>query len=268
MSRQLAVFESDRRAVSETLGYILVFSIIVTTITTATVFGFGGLENRQAAEQVTNVERAFDVMADNFRDISRDEDPSRATEMRLADGTLSVGDSVTITVGQWDNGEFVEGEQENVTFQPLVFQSDGGEVAYESGVVFRGSGSESIARSPLPFVVGEETALVPVTATSVGSSTTAVGGDQTARVVGERRPNSRTLANRTVEADGETLAVRIESPRANGWDRQLESEGYQNVSYNESTSTVTADLAVEANGEIRRPETVRLPVTNIRIRFD
>jgi len=262
--------ETDRRAVSETLGYILVFSIIVTTITTATVFGFGGLEDRQAAEQVTNVERAFDVMADNFRDISRYEDPSRATEMRLADGTLSVGDPVTVTVaaGEQNGEEFVEREQQNVTFRPLVFQSDGGSVAYESGVVFRSSGSDSIARSSLPFVVGEETALVPVTATSLGSSTSAVGGDRTALVVGERRPTARTLENRTLDANGETLVVRIDSPRADGWDRQLRAEGYQNVSYNESADHVTAELAVEKNGEIRRPETVRLPVTNINIEFN
>ncbi len=256
MSRRRA-FDSDNRAVSETLGYILVFSIIVTTIATATVFGFGGLENRQAAEQVTNVERAFDVMADNFRDISRYEDPSRATEIRLADGTIGMGDPVTITVGQWDGDEFVDGEQQNISFQPLVFQSDGGDVIYESGVVFRGSGSDSIARSPLPFVVGEETALVPVTATSLGSSPTAVGGDRTALVVGERRPTTRTLANRTVEADGETLAVQIDSPRADGWERQFEAEGYEIL---ESTDeSVTARLEVE---------TVRLPVTNINIRFD
>lgn len=250
----------DRRAVSETLGYILVFSIIITTITTATVFGFGGLEDRQAAEQVTNVERAFDVLADNFQDISRDEDPSRATEIRLAGGTVGAGDPVTITVGQWNDAEqeFIDGEQRNVTFRPLVFQSDGGEVAYESGVVFRGSGSGSIARSSLPFVVGEETALVPVTATSLGSSTTAVGGDRTALIVGERRPTTRTLANRTIEAEnGETLAVQIDSPRADGWERQLRAEGYE---ITESTDqSVTAELDVE---------TVRLPVTNINIRFN
>ena len=180
-------FGVDTRGVSETLGYILVFSIIVTTIATATVLGFGGLENRQAAEQVTNVERAFDVMADNFRDISRYEEPSRATEIRLADGTLGVSDPVTITVGQWDGDEFVEDETQNVSFRPLEFQSDGGDVIYESGVVFRSSRSGSIARSPLPFVVSNDTALVPVTATSIGASTTAVGGDRTVLVAGERR---------------------------------------------------------------------------------
>jgi len=254
-------FGSDSRAVSETLGYILVFSIIVTTIATATVFGFTGLEDRQAAEQVTNVERAFDVLADNFADISRYEDPSRATEIRLADGTLSVGEPVTITVGQWDTGseQFVDGNTQNVTFRPLVFEGDGGEVVYESGVVFRASRSGSIARSPLPFVVGTETAVVPVTATSTSSSTTGVGGDQTVQVVGERRATTR-LDNQTVDADGETLAVQVDSPRADGWTRQFRQEEYPIL--DESDGTVTAELGVSDDGR------VRLPVTNINIRFD
>ncbi len=250
--------DGDRRAVSETLGYILVFSIVVMTITTATVFGFGGLENRQAAEQVTNVERAFDVMADNFQDIRRYEDHSRATEIRLAGGTIGAGDPVTITVGQWnETSQQLDGETRDVTFRPLVFRSDGGEVAYESGVVFRGSGSDSAARSSLPFVVSEDTALVPVTATSIRSSTTAVGGDRTALIVGER-PSRTRLANQTIrDENGETLAVQIDSPRAAGWERQLDAEGYEIL--NSTDQSVTAELDVEK---------VRLPVTNINIRFN
>ncbi len=266
MTTNRPVFDTDRRAVSETLGYILVFSIIVTTIATATVFGFSGLEDRQAAEQLTNVERAFDVLADNFGDISQYEDSSRATEVRLAGGTIGVGDPVEITVGQWDDGEFVDDNTQNATVQPLVFQSDGGEVVYESGVVFRGSESDSIARSPLPFVVGEETALVPVIATSSGSSASAVGGDRTTQIVGERRPTTRTLANRTIDAEENTLAVRIDSPRTDGWARQLRSEEYRML--NESEQSVTAELAIETAGETKRPQTVRLPVTNIDIQFD
>lgn len=264
---------SDTRAVSETLGYILVFSVIVMTISMATVFGIGGLEDRQATEQVTNVERAFDVLADNFADISRHEDPSRATEVRLAGGTIRIGDPVDISVGQWNstNETFVDGDKRSVTVQPLEFESDGGEVIYESGVVFRADRFGSVARSPLPFVVGNDTAVVPVVATSGSSSGTAVDGDRTAQVVGERRPTSRTLANQTVSVDDaerdRLLAIQIDSQRAGGWAQQLEDDGYQNVSYNVSAQQVTAELAVEVDGEIRRPETVRMPVTNIQIRF-
>lgn len=262
---------ADDRGVSETLGYILVFSLVITTITTATVFGFGGLEDRQAAEEVRNVERAFDVLADNFGDIGRYEDPSRATEIRLASGTIAVGDPVTITIGQnstTPGEDFVVDPNNvtNVTFQPLVFRSDGGSVVYEGGVVFRADGDRTITRSSLPFVVGEKSALVPTVATKQGGSTTGVGGERTVLVVGELRPNTRTLHNRTVE--GDDLRVRIESPRADGWDRRLREAGYQNVSYDAANDTVTADLAVDRDGTIHHPEQARLPVTNIAVRFD
>ena len=256
-NRWLARLGTDRRGVSETLGYILVFSIIITTITTASVFGFTGLEDRQEAEAVTNVERAFDVLSDNFGDISRYEDPSRATEIRLAGGTVGVGDPVTITLGQWDaeNGSFVTTDQTNTTFRPLEFQSDGGDVIYEGGVVFRADDSRSIARSSTPIVEGEETAVISPVHTTLGSGPTAVGGERTILVVGEHRSNTVPLANRTVE--GDDLRLRIESPRADGWARQFEHEGYESAI--PSTDVVVVALPVGR---------ARLSITRIAVQFD
>ena len=261
----------DDRGVSETLGYILVFSVVITTITTASVFGFSGLEDRQAAEQVRNVERAFDVLADNFGDIARYEDPSRATEIRLAHGTVAFGEPVTITVGQNSTtpGEaFVDDPTNvtNVTLEPLVYRSDRSSVVYEGGVVFRVDDGASIARSSLPFVVGEESALVPTVDTTQDGETSGVGGERTVLVVGEYRPNGQPLANRTVE--GDDLQLRIESPRADGWSRLLREQGYENVSYDPATETVIADLAVDRDGTVSHPQRARLPTTNIGVRFE
>lgn len=263
--RQHGEIRSDRRAVSETLGYILVFGIMISTITAATVLGFGGLEDRQAVEKVTNVERAFDVLADNFGDVSRYEEPSRATEIRLAGGTVRLADPVTVTVGQWDSGSFVTNETTSVSFRPLIYGTDSGEVIYEAGVVFRGDGTRSIARSPTPFVVDNETAVIPIVATQPGSETIAAGGERTVLIVGERQPNRKPLHNRTVDDEGNELRLRIESPRAKAWERQLRNEQFENVSYHESTDTVEADVAVERSGTVRRPNRVILPVTHIEI---
>lgn len=255
----LARLAADHRGVSETLGYVLVFSIVIMTITTASVFGFTGLEDRQQAEQVTNVERAFDVLADNFADIGRYEDPSRATEIRLAGGTVSVGDPVTVTVGQWNSStdSFVTANQTNTTFRPLEFQSDGGDVIYEGGVVFRADDSRSIARSSTPIVESEETAVISPVHTTLGSGPTAVGGERTILVVGEHRSNTVPLANRTVDGENEDFRLRIESPRADGWARQFEREGYE--SSTPSTDVVVVDLPVDR---------VRLSITRISVRFD
>ena len=248
----------DRRAVSETLGYILVFSIIVTTISTVSVVGFTGLEDRQAAEEVTNVERALDVLRDNFADLQRYEDPRRATEVRLASGTLGTGESVRITLGQWDGGGFVSDRQTNVSFEPLVYRNDRSRVVYEAGVVFRGDRGRTIARSSTPFVDGGERAVIPVVATHPGGETTAVGGERTVLVVGERAPRGikTSVFNSTVA--GEDLRLRIDSPRADGWARQLDAEGF-NVNETLSDDTrVVADLAAER---------ASLPESHVDVRF-
>jgi len=244
-------FEVDRRAVSETLGYILVFSIIVTTISTVSVVGFTGLEDRQAAEEITNVERALDVLRDNFADLQRYEDPSRATEVRLASGTLGTGESVRITVGQWDGGGFVTDRQTNVSFEPLVYRSDRSRVVYEAGVVFRSDDGRTIARSSTPFVDGDERAVMPVVATHPGGETTAVGGERTVLVVGQRAPRGikKSVFNSTVA--GDDLRLRINSSRADGWARQLRTEGY---SVNETLTTETKVIADLDAGRASLPE--------------
>ena len=248
----------DRRAVSETLGYILVFSIIVTTISTVSVVGFTGLEDRQAAEEITNVERALDVLRDNFADLQRYEDPRRATEVRLASGTLGTGESVRITLGQWDGGGFVSDRQTNVSFEPLVYRNDRSRVVYEAGVVFRSDRGRTIARSSTPFVDGGERAVIPVVATHPGGETTAVGGERTVLVVGERAPRGikTSVFNSTVA--GEDLRLRIDSPRADGWARQLDAEGF-NVNETLSDDTrVVADLAADR---------ASLPESHVDVRF-
>ena len=260
MSRRARRIETNRRAVSETLGYILVFSLVISTIGTVMIFGFSGLEDRQSVEQVNNVERAFDVLADNFDDMRRYEDPSRATEVRLAGGTLSLGEEVNITVGQGSNGE-INGNQTSVDLDPLVYESDGGIVVYEAGVVFRVDDGQSLPRSETPIVVGEEVSIVAPILTDSGGGPTAISSEQTILI-----ETSRIAAQQSeISANGNDLLLQVESPRADGWERQLNSEGLKNVS--REGNRVTAQLAVNENGKEKSPERAVLADTDVVVVF-
>jgi len=263
MSRRRRRIETDRRAVSETLGYILVFSLVISTIGTVMIFGFSGLEDRQSVEQVNNVERAFDVLADNFDDMRRYEDPSRATEVRLAGGTLSLGQPVTIAVGQGSNGSLDPNEQTNVTtLRPLVYESDAGSVVYEAGMVFRSDDEQSLPRTSTSFVVTDGAATVPAIVTTDGGDTAGISSDRTVLVSADRNPRTRTTAERTIDADGGELWVEIESPRADGWARQLRADGFDNVIHD--GDRVAARLESE-DGET--PDRVTLAVTPVSVQF-
>ena len=263
MSRRARRIETNRRAVSETLGYILVFSLVISTIGTVMIFGFSGLEDRQSVEQVNNVERAFDVLADNFDDMRRYEDPSRATEIRLAGGTLSLGEKVNITVGQGSNG-VIDGNQTRVRLEPLIYESDGGIVVYEAGMVFRSDSERSLSRTETPIVLGESAAVVPITKTEPDGETTGITSEQTILVEGTRT-EPESIDSRTIEADGEELWIEIDSPRADAWERQLTNDGFEEVS--RDGDQVTARLAGEHNGHQRAPTKVTLRETPIGIEF-
>ncbi len=206
----------DERAVSDVVGYVLVFTLVTATI--GTVFGIGmvGLENRQDAERVANVERAFDVLDDNLRDIQRYEDPSRATEIRLSGGTLSLSETTTVTLEYTNaSGDF---EYERVNVSTIAYTDDDTTVVYEGGAQIRADGSESTMRSPPRFVADDGRTVLPIVRPLAAGDSTSTGGDGTVQITTERG-GSRTLQYPDgVAPDPTEIRIRIESPYADAWE--------------------------------------------------
>ena len=88
----------DHRGASETIGFVLVFSLIVLTVGVVLTVGYTGLQDARDAERVNNAERAFDVLADNIEDITDRGAPSRGTEIRLAEAAIGPGAPTHINI--------------------------------------------------------------------------------------------------------------------------------------------------------------------------
>ncbi|MDZ7702032.1 MAG: hypothetical protein U5J98_08165 [Halobacteriales archaeon] len=92
------------RAQTETLGFVLVFALITASIGLVYATGFTGLDNAREFEQTNNAERAFEVFADNIEDIVEWNAPSRSTEIRLADATLTIAEPIEIHLNESGSG--------------------------------------------------------------------------------------------------------------------------------------------------------------------
>jgi hypothetical protein len=218
----------DERAVSDVVGYVLVFALVTATI--GTVFGVGivGLEDRRDAERVANVERAFDVLDDNIRDIERYEDPSRATEVRLSGGTLSLSETTTVTLEYTNaSGDF---EYERVNVSTIAYDDDDAAVVYEAGARIRADGSASTMRSQPRFVAEDGRTVLPVVRPLPIGGSTSVGGDGTVQITTERA-GSRTLQYPDdVAPDPTAIRIRIGSPYADAWEEYFEdSDAFTDV---------------------------------------
>jgi len=215
------------RGVSEVIGFVLIFSLITLSVGTVYVVGFGGLQDARDAEQLTNVERAFDVLADNIDDIATHDAPNRATEFRLYEADITVGEPTRFTVDV-DNGTGTTSY--SVNSYPIVYeaQTSPTTIRYVNGAVIRQdrNGERFIDEPSFVFradAVGD-TAIIPIIQTrSQGEQT--VGGTGTVLV----RTNS-VLAESlgTHNDDGTTYDVEITvettERRAGLWEEVLNRE--------------------------------------------
>lgn len=203
---------TDDRGVSEVIGFVLVFSLITMTIAIVFTVGLGGLQDAQRTEQVNNVERAFDVLDTNVEEIHRQEAPSRATEMRLSGGRLGFGAPTTVTVDVDDGTEAT-----TIETRPLVYANGDTEIVYELGGIVRTDGAGSVILVDPGYVLNDDRSVVPLLVTTKPSDQTAIGGHRTVLVHG-----SYQHAEILDPATTDQVTVRVESPRADAWERYFQ----------------------------------------------
>lgn len=203
------------RAVSDVLGYVLVIGIVTMMIATVMTLGVAALYDAQAAEQTNNMERAFDVVADNFEQMYADGAPSRSTEIRLLQGHIRYDDPVEINVTI--DGDVVG----NLTVEtyPIVYDNEEGTIiGYEAGAVIRQQQDTSVMLSEPPLWIGEDRMVVPMVRTRALSGTPERQngpGTVMARGDGLRSSRESEEVNETDEGD---IAITVRSPRTAAWE--------------------------------------------------
>jgi len=134
-------------AVSEAIGFIIIFSLMVTAIGIVTLYGYPVLLSQQSATYEKTMEQNLLVLQHDVRTLAREMVPYRETTMQVGGGVLSFMDTP-------DAGRVVVeiGDEELVNRSPggLEYRSDDGEyaVALSNGAVMlrplTGDGSSMI----------------------------------------------------------------------------------------------------------------------------
>lgn len=205
---------ADTRGVSETLGHILVFSLILFFVSVTVVTGLAGLEDTRDFEEFRSADRAYDILAENFAAIYERDSPSRATEIDLGNGQIQYGEPTYFNVSN-PTGSF---NSTNVSVRPIEYRFDEDRaLVYEAGAVFREqSDGAALIRDP-PFLLSDSSIHIPLVQTlpreerAIAGTTVLIRGESTLRSV------PITPAD-TVQ----NLSISIRSPRAERWAAYLE----------------------------------------------
>jgi hypothetical protein len=132
--RRYRPLTTDDRALSDVVGYILSFTVVLVSVFAATSLGFSQLAEFQQDEEITNTERAFQLIEQNFDQIQGSQADARRSEISLEPGNLALLDppgtsSVDVTV----NGTGVD---LTVPMRALRYQVGDTNIAFEGGAVF------------------------------------------------------------------------------------------------------------------------------------
>ncbi|MFB6085555.1 MAG: hypothetical protein ABEJ84_01900 [Halodesulfurarchaeum sp.] len=214
------------RGVSDVLGYVLIFSLILGSVALVSVTGYNSLDSVRATERFDNAQRVFEILDANVEDHLDTGVPSRATEIRLAGATLGFGEPVRFNVSVSGDG-FTR-----ITLEPIVYtQSADRRIVYSGGATIRSDRGYSTLTEGPPFRFGTRTLLTLVQTRG-----------RTSGISGSGRVLIRTtLATQSVHSYAGsgpyTVRVNVTGDRAAAWTRWLESEIGGNCSVVGSTAT-------------------------------
>jgi len=215
---------TDQRAVSDVLSFILVFSLITASVGIVSVVGLGSLQDARNAERIDNGERAFEVLADNHRDIAHGGAPSRATEIKLAETTLTVADPSDANVTLADGTVVGTTESRPITFGKA---GDGANltsgVVYELGAVLRvDRGGAAMQRAP-PFQFDENRTVIHYVALESRTGQVQRRSGSTTVLVRSVRGTTAVVSH-TEPSNEVTITVETAPRRAEAWKRYFETQ--------------------------------------------
>lgn len=210
------------RAVSELVGFVIVFGIVIGSVGILYVVGFQSMDGYQQDAKIQTADRAFEALADTVNDIQRNDGiRARTSEITLREGTISVeegGTELTISVSGARSDWKWSG-----SLGALTYESGGSTIAYEGGGVFRGEANGTLDVKDPIVRCGEDAVVVSVVAID-GSPPTVTSPDGIAIEASRVDTETRTFSSTTdIDVDIDV----VDSPYENGWTNVLERNGFE-----------------------------------------
>ena len=213
--------KSDR-AVSEVIGYILIFGIVMLSIGMIYAVGFPVLRSSTDATQFKSIEQGFLILQTDLFKVALDQAPVRTTKLGTAEGGSLRSDpdacSLTIEIthgGTRDNHTIAMG---NVEFNSRV-----GSVACENGAVVVKYQSGSVMLSNPRMFNSTDQGDILFSLVKINDSFSSLGGGIAQVTISNPRFNESIFNTPAVYEDG-YLNIKVESEYADAWERFISDE--------------------------------------------
>jgi type II secretory pathway pseudopilin PulG len=212
-------FLKSESAVSEVIGFIMIFSIVILAISAIYAVGYPTIQSSKENAQFQNMEQSFMVLQSNINTVAFGQAPVRTLKTSLGGGSLTVYPDAG-----WSkiNISTTTGYSCKVNIGAIEYEKNGRSIAYEGGGVWEKypAGSAITVSEPRIFVHGDNgnrTVSVSIINISSENGISSVGGEGAASVVVRFKRSSSPYINST--SSPYPVTITVTSDYADAWER-------------------------------------------------
>jgi len=208
------------RAVSETIGFVVTFSMILLMVGLVYTAGTSALTDLKTAEQTENAEYAVEALAETLGTLERG-DPARTSELRIGGGSFGVTEGTTLDISVAGTAPF----SRSLTLNGLSYRREETTVAVSGGAVIRTDRDAAVMLREPSFVCTPDRAVISVVTMTNAGDTERIG--TSGSVVVEARTVNQTLLYpddpSAVASNATSVTVTPAGPYADGWTEYFEA---------------------------------------------
>ncbi len=215
------LIQSDS-AVSEVVGYTLVFGIVVLAIGLIYVTGIPALQSTKDATQFKSIEQGFMILNTDLSKVALDQSPVRTTKLGTAEGGMLASDpaacNISLKIFESGNEQF----NDTIELGRIEFVSGVGSISCENGAVITRYGSGSFMTiKPRMFKSNQDPIMFSLI--KVNDSSRSASGGISQITISNPRFNESLFNTPEVYENGE-MEIKVDSEYADSWARFLSSE--------------------------------------------
>ncbi|MHC1572397.1 MAG: DUF7289 family protein [Methanosarcinales archaeon] len=223
--------EADEDGVTETIGFIFIFGIVILSMSLIYAMGYPQLQSNMAANVFESTEQSFIVLQSNMKRVALDQVPLKNLKIKLHDTTISTTNDSNITV--YYNGT----PQPSLSCQTgeIKYLKDERVLTYENGGVWKTypGGKVMVSHPHIYSTTMEDTNFTTISVISINGRGS-VGGKGVATI---RMEHNNTTTNITETAVN--LTLQINTTYSQQWSNYLNETGFTTTSLTETGLSAT-----------------------------
>lgn len=227
----------DDKGVSETIGYILVFAIVLTGIAGIVLFGVTMLNDAKSRNNIQNIQQGFSVVQSDMKRVALEKTPIKTSKMHVEGGAIATNYTTSTLQVDFD-GHHYQNATGTITYQPsgnnqLLSIENGG--IWE---IYGGPSSDAMISAPRIYSSPESSTLFINVICLRGNETT-FGGSGTINLIMKYAGNTVKTYDASLPSDA-TITIQTNYPSA--WARffqdSIDGLPVNTVSVDNTTVTV------------------------------